>query len=333
MKIKTTLHNLEHYQKYLAVENAVIDFFKEKGYLKIDLPLLSPALIPEAYLEIFTTDFIYQNQKEKLFLTPSPELFLKRLLVAGLGNCYYLGKAFRNSDPATSRHSFEFTILEFYKMGVDYLQLADEVLAMVQKIAEKIFGKKEIRYQGKIYSLTSWEKITIQEAFAKFAGITKEELFSKQLLAKKAQVKGYQIKKFSYEDLFSQIYTQEIEPHLGKNGKMTLIYDYPKEFAALAKLNPDGKTAQRFEFYLDGIELGDCYGELLDGRELERRFLIEDKKREKGGKIKHPIDTGFIEALNKGLKPCSGIAIGLERLAMIFADAKSIQDLKLITIE
>ena len=253
--------------------------------------------------------------------------------MAGLGNCYFLGKAFRNSDPAASLHSFEFTMLEFYKKDVDYMGLADEVLAMIQKIAQNIFGKKEIIYQGKKYFLENWEKISVQAAFEKFAGVTKEELFSPKLLAKKAEKKGYQTKNFSYEDLFSQIYVQEVEPNLGKNGKMTLIYDYPKEFAALAKLNPDGKTAQRFEFYLAGIELGDCYTELTNAQEQEKRFEIEDTKRKKDGKIIHPIDLGYIEALKKGLDKCSGIAIGLERLAMIFADSQSIQDLKLIKIE
>lgn len=116
------------------------------------------------------------------------------------------------------------------------------------------------------------------------------------------------------------------------NGYPTLIYDYPKEFAALAKHNKDGKTAQRFEFYINGIELGDCYNELTDWKEQEKRFNIESKFIKKSNKIHHPIDKGFIEALKCGLKDCSGVAIGVERLAMVFADVDSIAKLKLINI-
>jgi len=120
---------------------------------------------------------------------------------------------------------------------------------------------------------------------------------------------------------------------LGNKGYATLIYDYPKEFAALAKLNKDGKTAQRFEFYIRGVELGDCYTELTDWKEQEKRFKAEGRLRKISGKTTHRIDNGYIEALKYGLGQCSGIAIGMERLGMIFSNTKSISDLKLITIE
>ena len=111
-----------------------------------------------------------------------------------------------------------------------------------------------------------------------------------------------------------------------------IIYDYPKEFAALAQLNDDGKTAQRFEFYIAGIELGDCYTELTDWQKQKERFLKEDNQRKKLKKIDHPIDKDFIEALKYGLPSCAGIAIGVERLAMIFANLNSIEKLKLVQI-
>ncbi|GAB4218908.1 MAG: tRNA synthetase, class II [Candidatus Microgenomates bacterium] len=335
MQIQTNVENLENYKIYLTVQKAVEEFLEKKGYLKIDLPVLSPALIPESYLEVFETEFRYFDKKEKLYLTPSPELFLKRLLAYGLGDCYYLGKSFRNSDPPSKLHSFEFNMLEIYKLGVDYLQLADEVLEMLRDIDHKIQNSK-IKNQNENVKLkinfNKWEKITVGQAFEKYAGISEKELFDHQLFIKKAEKKGYRVLGFSYEDLWSQIYVQEIEPNLGKNGYPTLIYDYPKEFAALAKLNPDGKTAQRFEFYINGVELGDCYTELTDWKEQEERFLNEDKERKKLKKIFHPIDKGFIEALKYGLKPCSGIAIGFDRLALIFAGVSNIDELKLINI-
>lgn len=344
MQIQTNVENLENYKIYLTVQKAVEEFLEKKGYLKIDLPVLSPALIPESYLEVFETEFRYFDKKEKLYLTPSPELFLKRLLAYGVGDCYYLGKSFRNSDPPAKLHSFEFNMLEIYKMGVDYLQLADQVLKMMEYVNKKIqsvswrtklppktAGKQNENLKSKI-RFNKWEKISVVEAFERYADISEKELFDHQLFIKKAKEKGYRVDDFSYEDIWSQIYVQEIESKLGVNGYPTLIYDYPKEFAALAKLNPDGKTAQRFEFYINGVELGDCYTELTDWQEQEQRFFNEDKIRRKAGKIIHPIDKGFIEALKYGLKPCSGIAIGFDRLALIFAGVSRIDELKLINI-
>lgn len=324
MKINTNVDNLASYKKYLAVEEAIDEFLKKNGYLKLDLPVLSPALIPESYLEVFETDFKYLDKNKKLYLTPSPELFLKRVLAYGVGDCYYLGKAFRNSDPSATLHSFEFKMLEFYKMGADYMDIADVVLEMLRSINTKV--------KNNTLNLEKWEKFTVAQAFEKYAGITEKELFDHVLFEKKSKEKGYDTKGFTYEDLWSQIYTQEVEPHMGKNGYPTLLYDYPKEFAALAKHNDDGKTAQRFEFYINGVELGDCYTELTDWKEQEDRFEEEDRKRKEGAKTSHPIDKGFIEALKYGLGNCSGIAIGMDRLAMVFAGVDSIDKLKLINI-
>lgn len=324
MNIKNDIGNLDNYKKYLLVEEAIHGFLKTNGYLKIDLPVTSPALIPESYLEVFETKFKYLDHEENLYLTPSPELFLKRLLAYGVGDCYYLGKSFRNSDPPSPLHSFEFTMLEFYKMNADYMDIAEVTLHMLRHINSKVKNKK--------LNFDKWEKITIAQAFDKYAGISEKKLFDHKLFVAEAKRKGYKVEGFTFEDVWSQIYTQEIEQNLGKNNYPTLIYDYPKEFASLAKLNPDGRTTQRFEFYINGVELGDCYTELTDWKEQLKRFEEENKKRIKSKKTIHPIDKGMIEALKYGLGRCSGIAIGVERLAMIFANTTTIDRLKLINV-
>lgn len=317
----------------MRAQEAVHEFMNRKGYLNVDLPLLSPALIPESYLEVFQTDFTYLDKSEKLFLTPSPELFLKRLLAFGVGDCYFLGKAFRNREPNSERHTPEFSMLEYYKTKADYMDIAEELLQLLRFINLRVNGSKmEINYQGKKISLLRWEKMTVSEAFQKYAGIDEREMFDHEAFVAKAEKKGYRTTGFSYEDIWSQIYTQEVEKNLGSHGYPTLIYNYPKEFAALAKLNKDGKTAQRFEFYIAGVELGDCYTELTDWKEQEDRFNEEYKKRKAAKKISHPIDKGFIEALQYGLADCAGIAIGFDRLSMIYANVTSIDDLKLISI-
>src|SRR3990167_2323284 len=188
MKIKTTLENIKNYKIYLQVETAVHEFLQKKGYQKLDLPVLAPALIPESYLEVFETEFRYLKRREKLYLTPSPELFLKRLLAYGIGDCYYLGKAFRNSEPSSDYHLPEYTMLEYYRQGFTYLQLADEILEMMRFISSSLSFRAKSRnllqspmreistlsasrrigrndssniYQGKKISFEKWEKFTV----------------------------------------------------------------------------------------------------------------------------------------------------------------------------
>ncbi len=329
MKIQTTIKNLDNYKIYLQVEKSVHEFFEQNNYLKVDLPVLSPALIPESYLEIFETKFNYLGKKEKLYLTPSPEIFLKRLLVAGVGNCYYLGRAYRNSEPNSDWHNPEFTMLEFYKLGINYLEMAEEVLKLLQFISKKCHPRSS---RGSSASFNHWEKFSVAQAFKKFAGIKEKELFKEKLFFNKAKEKGYNIEKTTYEDLFSQIMATEIEPNLGIRGCSTLLFDYPKQMASLAKLNEDGRTAQRCEFYINGLEIGGFCTELNDHNEQQKRFIFESEKRKKNKMIDHTIDKGFIKALKYGLPFCTGAGIGFERLVMIFANVKSIDKLKLINI-
>ncbi|MFA9288924.1 MAG: amino acid--tRNA ligase-related protein [Weeksellaceae bacterium] len=333
MEIKTTIQNLATYKKYLQVTQAIEQYLQSNNFLKLDLPVLTPALIPESYLEIFSTQFHFLDQKQELYLTPSPELFLKRLLTAGIGDCYYLGKSFRNSEPHSPKHEPEFTMLELYKVGADYMDIADIVLGMMRYIAQAMFNTYSITYRGQQISFTEWEKYSVTQAFENFADISEAVLFDEKLFLETAAKKGYVTEGFHYEDLFSQIYTQEIEPKLGINGKPTLLYDYPVQFAALSTPNPDGKTAQRFECYIAGLELGNCYSELTDWQLQEKRLQAEEQARKEAGKDPYKSDNGFIESLKKGMPKSSGIAMGVERLGMIFTDSESIQELKLISIE
>ena len=204
------------------------------------------------------------------------------------------------------------------------MEMACEFLKMIQYISKFIFGKEIIKYNGRKINLSKFEKISISQAFEKYANIKEKELFNKSFFLKKAKEKKYIVKGFSYEELFSQIYAAEIEPNLGINGHPTLIYNYPKDFSSLSKLSSDKKTAERLEIYICGIELANCYTELINWKEQQKRFKIR--------KTSHSVDMGLIKALQYGLKNCAGIAVGMERLGMIFADVKSIHKLRLINI-
>lgn len=324
MKNQIRMNNLANYQKYLKLEKKLHTFFEKKNYLKLNLPVLSPNLVPESSIEVFETVLKTHENDQKLYLTPSPELFAKQLISGGVGNSYYLGKAFRNYESIESDlHGVEFEMLEFYKIGVDYMGLADDLLELLQFLADGLELK---------ISLQKWEKITIAEAFLKFAGISEEVLFDQEKFLYEVKKTGYKTENFRYEDLFSQVYTQEIEPNLGVNGLPTIIYDFPKEFASLAKMNKDGKAAQRFEFYITGIELGNCFTELTDYQEQKKRFAKEQDIRARKDMVKYPESLEFLESLEGGLPECSGIAIGFERLVMVLLGLDSIDKLRLITL-
>ncbi len=324
VSIETNLTNLKNHQKFNQIKRLIDDFFQKEKFTQIDVPLLSPVLIPESYLEIFKTDNFY--------LIPSPELYLKRLMVAGLGDCYFLGKAFRNNEPREVKHSHEFTILEFYRLNKDYFDIITDVMNLLSFIAKKLYGKKEIIYQGKKINLNKFEKITVADAFKKYTGIT--DIFNHKEFFKQAKAKGYRIDNMNYTDLWSQIYGLSIEPHLGKNGLPTFIYEYPRELAAITQFDEERNVAQRFEFYIEGIELGNCGNEATENtniKEHQNRFKNDIKIRKKLKMNYIKPDYEFIDVLSK-LPPSAGIAIGIDRLIMLFANLTSIQDLQVINI-
>lgn len=321
MQIKSNISNLKNHQKFLAVKKLINEFFETEKFSQIDVPLLSPVLIPESYLEVFKTDNFY--------LLPSPELFLKRLMVQGLGDCYFLGKAFRNNEPLEIKHSHEFTILEFYRINKNYFDIVADVMNLLRFIAKK----DEIIYQNKTISLKDYEKITVAEAFKKYADI--DDIFDHDKFFARALELGYRIDNMNYTDLWSQIYGLTVEPHLGKNGLPTFIYEYPRELAATAQFNEEKNVSERLEFYIDGIELGNCGNASTDKTNIEehKTRMQKDIEIRKENKMKYiEPDLEFIDVLQK-LPPCAGIAIGVDRLAMIFADLLSIQDLQLIQFE
>lgn len=328
MEIKVKNNNYQNHRVFNEVKNQTRNYLDSHGFLEIDCPLLSPSLIPESYLEIFETKNLFEENEQSMYLTPSPELFLKRLL-STLGNCYFLGKAFRNKEPIEKKHSFEFTMLEFYRVGGDYFEIMEDVMNWLRFLTKKILGKTEINYLGKIIKLDNFEKITVSQAFEKYASIT--DIFDHGNFFRQAKEKGYRVEGMNYVDVWSQIYGVEVEANLGKEGKVTFIYDYPPELAAITKINKKG-IAERFEFYIEGIELGNCGNESVIIDEYRIRFENDIETRKKNGLIDYLPDRDFISVL-KRMPKCSGIAIGIDRLAMILANVRSISDLQVVSIE
>ncbi len=326
MQITTKIDNLKNHQNYLLIKKHIHQFMAQEGITQVELPTLSPCLIPESYLDIFRTTNTHFDSKPEMYLTPSPEIFLKRLLVEGMESCYYLGNSYRNNEPISIKHNHEFTMLEFYKNNTTYKEIGELTLKLFNYLAKKIFNNTTIIYKNKKIDLTKYEYITVEESFKKYTGIT--NIFDHQEFFKQAQEKGYRTENLSYVDLWSLIYGTDIEPFLGTNNCPTIIYDYPPELAAMVNIDQKTNLAQRLEIYIEGIELGNCGNESTNDTNLKafkNRLKVDSN-------VNYQQDTDFINIISK-LKPCSGIAIGVDRLALILLSLNSIQDLQLINLK
>lgn len=327
------------------VIDAIRAFFKQKGFHEAEVPLLLPAPSTEPFLEVFKTELKDdQGNRWDGFLPSSPEFALKKLLSAGSGSVFTITKSFRNGEGRSSRHNPEFTILEWYHTPGDYMTVATDFEELMIFVYEKLQGsvlcnKGEheatlqrtdpcIRYQGKEYDLSApWERISVAEAFEKYAGIDTETMLDRKLLTAYGKQHGYQVdENTTWEEIWNQIIANEIEPELGQDGP-TILYDYPVAQAALSKKKAsDARFAERFEVFMAGLELGNCFSELTDWKEQEARCLADLAERKNLGRTEYPMDTDFIEALKMGMPETGGIAVGVDRLVALFADTLDIAD-------
>lgn len=317
----------ERLTKFLGREKVIRrlrQFFSERGFHEVETPLLVPNPGTEPYLEVFETKLLLQNEAPKAaFLVTSPELQMKKLLAAGLGNIFQITKSFRNGEGRSPTHNSEFTILEYYRQDATYFKLMDDM----DQLLPYLLGEK-LTYQGKIYDLSQGcERMMVKEAFAQYAQVTEKELLDRDLLCAVAVKKGYQVTaETTWEEVYNQIFLNEIEPRLGQV-RPTIVYNYPRAQAALAKLcEDDPNYAQRLEIYLAGLELGNGFGELTDASEQESRCQADLAERARLGKTPYDYDHDFIAALGEINFPAAGIAIGVDRLIMLATNAGDITE-------
>jgi len=290
------------------VKEKVIDtirsFFKDQGFHEVFTPILVPVPSIEPNLEVFESQLrTAKGIKRKAFLIMSPEFSIKKLLAEGIGNCFEITKCFRNEEEVSPLHNPEFTMLEWYRIHADYT----DVMRDFEDLFVKIIGGSEFTYQGITYDITRpWPRISFEEAFKKYAGKNLDEV---------------------RDEDFYQIFFNDIEPKLRASKKPAIIYDYPVSQASLArKKASDPRFAERFEVFLAGVELGNCFSELTDATEQKKRFEADKTLRQAQGKTEYPIDEDLIEALKKGLPPVSGIAVGVDRLIMLAADVPTVSE-------
>ncbi|MGB9637220.1 MAG: EF-P lysine aminoacylase EpmA [Microgenomates group bacterium] len=318
-----------------VIVNAIREFFVKENFLEVETPTLVTSPDPSPFNEVF------KIEGKNLYLTPSPEFFLKKLLAAGLKNIYQMAKAYRDWQENDLLHLSEFTILEWYRTGADYFDLMVDCENLInhiqQRLSEKsqnskvkcqnqISNAKILKYQQQQIDLSPpWLRISCKEAFKRYANVNLDEFINIERARKICRKRGYQVEdKNSWEELYHQLFLNEVEPSFPKDQPL-ILYDYPAPLAALSQIKKsDPRYAERFEFYIGGLELGNGYSELTDWHEQEKRLKKDIETRKSKGMKIFDYDHEFIEALKRGLPQTAGIAVGVDRLIMLFTDSEDI---------
>lgn len=313
------------------VESAIREFFGSRGFLETRTPLIVPSPGMEPHIRTFAVMRSASAGSPAGHLPTSPEFAMKRLLVGGLERIFQICPAFRD-EPPSSTHEAEFTMLEWYRAyaGLEDIMLDTEEL--FAGIARMLFGRAAIPFQGQEIDVsTPWPRLRVRDLFVQHAGVDLVAASSRDALARECVRLGLSpATEDTWDDLYFRIWLNLIEPRLPRD-RALLVTRYPASQAALAVIDSDSdgsRWARRFECYAGGLELGNAFEELTDPIEQRRRFIEDMALRERQygpGFPRSPIDEGFLQALEEGLPPSGGIAVGVDRMVMLFADEPEIR--------
>lgn len=271
-------------------------YFDAQGFDEVQTPALQVMGAPDTHIKPFKTDGFE--------LHSSPEIAMKKLLVAGMKRIYQICPVFRHEIEGRL-HAQEFTMLEWYRTDTDYTTMMEDCENLIQSLG--------------LCTDQKFERLTVYDAFKKYADIDLSDDLKPQ-----AHERGIRtIETDTFEDIFHAVMAEKIEPHLGQETP-TFLIDYPSSMASLAKKR--GNIAERFELYINGIEIANAFSELTDAKEQRSRLEADLKAKKELYGIETPLDEGFIAALEHGMPEASGCALGLDRLVMIACGVNNIDD-------
>jgi lysyl-tRNA synthetase class 2 len=312
--------DLETLQKRAAIIRRIRSFFDGRNYLELDTPLLAPDLIPESCLEVFETKRVFpgtsREESRPLWLIPSPEIWMKKIIARHRVNIYQICKCFRNGESSGQLHNSEFTMLEYYTMDSGYM----DSLALT----EELFAYLAQRTQAPLIN-PPFERVTVARAFERWAGFDLFEAAEKEG-GMQAQARRLGLDPsggMTTAGLYDLLFIHAVEPRL-KAEKPVALIDYPAFVPCLAKKTSDGRTVERWELYYNGIELANCFSEETDPRTVRDFFKNEAEEKERAALVRHGVDYDYWKLFEQGFPRCSGVAMGLDRLIMALTGRSTI---------
>ena len=278
-------------------------YLNARSVMEVETPMLSNAATVDVFIDSFRVQYkpIGGDRLQDYYLHTSPEFAMKRLLAAGSGDIYSLGKVFRNGE-AEDRHNPEFTMLEYYRVGMDQQVLMDDITHLL----------------GAVSAFKEVERVSYRDVFKQYLGINPHNASTEGLLELMHQHVDVNPGGLDRNGCLDLLFSSVIEPALGKDSTENLagvyVYDYPASMSALARIhsNKEGeRVASRFELFINGVEVANGYHELTDGSEQKARFIEEQNKRKNQGYPVYPYDQNMVAALEHGLPDCAGVALVL----------------------
>jgi elongation factor P--(R)-beta-lysine ligase len=292
------------------------EFFLERDYLETDTPILSPDLIPESCLEAFETAFDDPFRgKRALWLVPSPEIWMKKVIAETRRSVFQVAKCFRNCESIGRIHNPEFTMLEYYTVGAD----AEGSISITEDLFRACApddAEDEV--------MPPFARISMRDACLEFTGLDLEGLQDEGELIEAARGLGLMVSEGgSWGDVFNQVFLSFVEPEL-PSVKPLVLFDFPRKIDCLAKNIPDRPWKERWELYVKGIELANCYTE-IDDYETVKQYLKKEGEAKLSARVPHMIDPHFADLFHD-FPPCSGAAIGFDRLVMAMTGKMDIRE-------
>lgn len=285
------------------------EFMARRSILEVETPVLHPGGNPDANIQGLTTtvNSPFGQGPQRFFLHTSPEFAMKRLLAAGSGPIYQITRVFRDGE-AGRYHQPEFTMLEWYRPGFNHLDLMDEMDELLLDLG-----------------LQSGRRETYAALFERACRLNPHDCSLAELQAVAAEL-GLSTESSDRSMLLDLVFSHAVLPHLGRE-RPCFVYDFPVCQAALARLRPpDNAAAERFELFINNMEIANGYNELTDISEVNNRFEMENERRREQGRATVPVDRHFLAALEQGLPPCAGVAVGVDRLLMALAGSHALAD-------